>query len=213
MQELQKTIGLVIISKNNEAFIEKILKFIKLAGYKTKQRTTNESKHNLFRFLDSDDKSYPEQLELFAIHDEYSKIVKDKQIIPIDTGDDIKNLSAILLNDDYYNLLVQHTTNIDGLNIATAEVIIPLKMHAYINLINIDSKKAKKHIGDIIKLAAILDREEIITLKGKVKENYDEFMLIFKNVDESRIKSILKSADIYGVSKKDIIDSMLLTYE
>ncbi len=55
-----KDIDLVVISKNNEDFLKKMLKFIDIAGYKTKQRTDNDTRHNLFRFFDSEDKTYPE---------------------------------------------------------------------------------------------------------------------------------------------------------
>ena len=54
-----KDIDLVVISKNNEAFIKKLLGFIDIARYKTRQRTDNESRHNLFRFLDSKISSSP----------------------------------------------------------------------------------------------------------------------------------------------------------
>ena len=135
-----KDIDLVVVSNHNEPFIKKLLEFIDIAGYKTKQRTANDLRHNLFRFLDSDDKSYPEQIELFAIHNEDSQIVTDKHIIPIKTPDSYKYLSAILLDTDYFNLLIEHTTNIEGLHVATPEVLIPLKIHAHLNLLEADAK-------------------------------------------------------------------------
>ena len=72
-----KDIDMVIISNNNEKFIIKLLDFIDEAGYKTKQRSDNKNKHNLFRFLDSDDKNYPFMIELFAKHSNDSAIMKD----------------------------------------------------------------------------------------------------------------------------------------
>jgi hypothetical protein len=205
-----KDIDLVIISKNNEDFIEKLLKFIEKAGYKTKQRTTNDTKHNLFRFLNSEDKSYPEQLELFAIHNENSKIVTDKNIIPIQTNEDYKYLSAILLDGDYYNLLLEHTTFIENLHIATPEVLIPLKIHAYLNLIK--TQNAKKHLQDIIRLTTLLDDEDSVLLKGKVKEDFQNFVPLLMDVDNSRIKSILKSSKIFNISKDMILDILNRVY-
>jgi hypothetical protein len=162
-----KDIDLVVISKNNEAFIKKLLQYIDLAGYKTRQRTDDSSRHNLFRFLDSDDKSYPEQIELFSIHDEDSDIVTDSHIIPIETPEYYKYLSAILLNTEYFNLLVTHTTEIEGLHIATPEVLIPLKAHAHINLLEMKHPDAKKHLTDIIRLATLLDDTIKLSLEGK----------------------------------------------
>ena len=48
-----KDIDLVVVSKENEEFLKKLLQFIDIAGYRTKQRTNNDSRQNLFRFFDS----------------------------------------------------------------------------------------------------------------------------------------------------------------
>jgi len=205
-----KDIDLVIIANNNEKFIEKLLQFIEQAGYKTKQRTTNDTKHNMFRFLNSDDKSYPEQLELFAIHDKNSKIITDKTIIPIYTNQDYKYLSAILLDTDYYSLLLKHTTFIENLHIATPEVLIPLKIHAYLNLLG--TQNAKKHLQDIIRLTTLLDNDDNIILEGKVKEDFQKFIPLLINIDNNRIKAILKSSKIFNISKEIIINILTQVY-
>ncbi len=208
-----KDIDLVVISNNNEPFIKQLLKFINIAGYKTKQRTKNDSTHNLFRFLDSDDKSYPEQLELFAIHDKDSKIVTDKHIIPIETPDSYKYLSAILLDTDYFNLLKRYTTNIDGLHIATPEVLIPLKIHAHLNLLEDKNSDAKKHLTDVVRLITLLDDDDSVILNGKVKDDFIKFLPIIENIEEDRIRSILKSSNIGNISKSIIIELLRSVYK
>lgn len=70
------------------------------------------------------------------MHSKDSSIITDKHIIPIKTPEFYDYLSAILLDKDYYNLLKQHTTNVDGLHVATAEVLIILKIHAHLNFKN-----------------------------------------------------------------------------
>jgi len=196
-----KDIDLVVISKDNEPFIKRLLSFIEIAGYKTKQRTTNDSRHNLFRFLDTDDKTYPEQLELFAVHTEDSEILKDSHIIPIDTPEFYNYLSAILLDKDYFNLLLEHTTNIDGLHIATPEVLIPLKIHAYLNLKRDGHSDAKKHLTDIIRLSTMLDDEEPIILSGTPKSDYLEFLPVLDFIESNTIRNILKGAGLGRVDK------------
>jgi len=207
-----KDIDLVIISKNNEAFIKKLLKYIDVAGYKTRQRTNNSSKHNLFRFFDSDDKSYPEQIELFAIHDENSEIVTNSHIIPIETPEYYSYLSAILLDTEYFNLLVRHTTEVEGLHIATPEVLIPLKAHAHLNLLEMKHPDAKKHLTDIIRLATLLDDTTKVSLEGKPQEDFVAFMPILEKIDENRIKNILRSAGISNVSREDVINVLISVY-
>jgi len=200
-----KDIDLVVISKNNESFIKKLLQYIDLAGYKTRQRTDNSSRHNLFRFLDSNDKSYPEQIELFAIHDEDSEIVTDSHIIPIETPEYYKYLSAILLDTEYFNLLITHTTEVDGLHIATPEVLIPLKVHAHLNLLEMKHPNAKKHLNDIVRLATLLDDTSKMTLTGVPRKDFRAFIPILEELDKNRIENILKGAGINNVSKEVIL--------
>lgn len=207
-----KDIDLVVIAKDNEEFIKRLLSFIDMAGYKTKQKTIHDTKHNLFRFLDSDDKEYPEQIELFAIHTSDSQIVKDSHIIPIQTPEYYDYLSAILLDTDYFNLLKQHTTNIEGLHVATPEVLIPLKIHAYLNLTKSQSQDSKKHLTDIVKLITLLDEEESIILTAKPKNDFLEFLPVFEELDENRIKNILKSAGVGKIEKETILNLLKNVY-
>ena len=208
-----KDIDLVVVSNNNKKFLKKLLEFIKIAGYKTKQRTNNDSKHNLFRFFDSEDKTYPEQIELFAIHDENSPIFTDKHIIPIKTPDSYKYLSAILLDTDYFNLLIEHTTNIDGLHIATPEVLIPLKIQVHLNLLEAKHSDAKKHLTDIIRLITLLDDEDSVVLNGEPKNDFIKFLPIIESIEEDRIRSILKSSNISNISKGTIIELFKSVYK
>ncbi len=207
-----KDIDLVVISKNNEAFIKRLLQYINAAGYKTRQRTDNPSKHNLFRFLDSDDKSYPEQIELFAIHDEDSEIVTDSHIIPIETPEYYNYLSAILLDTEYFNLLVTHTTEIDGLHIATPEVLIPLKAHAHLNLLETGHQDAKKHLNDIIRLATLLDDRNKVMLTGVPKKDFTTFMPILEELDENRVENVLENTGVNNVFKGTIIKLLTSVY-
>ena len=205
-----KDIDLVVISKNNEEFIKKLLGFIEVAGYKTKQRTDNDSRHNLFRFLDSDDKTYPEQIELFAIHTQDSEIVKDSHIIPITTPEFYNYLSAILLDKDYFELLIEHTTNIDGLHVATPEVLIPLKMHAHLNLLKDNHPDAKQHLTDVIRLATMLDDETNVVLTANPKKDYLEFLPLLEAVEPNTIRNILKNARVGKLQKsiKELLENV-----
>lgn len=207
-----KDVDLVVLSTDNEAFLKRILLFIEEAGYKTKQRTKSDTKHNLFRFCDSEDKSYPEQLELFAIHGEDSSIITDNHIIPIETPEFYDYLSAILLDRNYYNLLKQHTTNVEGLHVATAEVLIPLKIHAHLNLINSTHNYNGKHLKDVIRLCTTLDGEEQVYLTGMPRDDFQKFLPIFDELDEDRVRNVLKSNQIGGVTKQDLLSLLESTY-
>lgn len=208
-----KDIDLVVISNDNEEFLKRLLSFIELAGYRTKQRTKNDTKHNLFRFFGSDDKSYPEQIELFAIHKEDSTIISNRHIVPIETPEFYDYLSAILLDKDYYNLLIDNTVEINGLNVASAEVLIPLKIHAHLNLINGKSNYDGKHLRDVIRLCTVLDGENNISLYGEAKEDFLKFIPIFEEIEEDKVKTILKSMQINNVSKDELFSLFRVSYK
>ena len=207
-----KDIDLVVVAKENEAFLKKLLSYIDEAGYTTKQRTDNSNRKNLFRFLDSTDKNYPEQIELFATHDANSVLLADRHIIPIQTPEDYAYLSAILLDSDYFKLLLHHSTVIDGLHVATPEVLIPLKAHAYLNLTEAGSRDAKKHMNDIVKLATLLDGDSKVVLSGLSRHDMDIFFPILSALPEDKIRQLLKSIGVVGVRKEDILDVMQSVY-
>jgi hypothetical protein len=207
-----KDIDLVVVSKKNEGFIKALLKFIGEGQYRTKERTANGNRHNLFRFFDSQNSDYPEQIELFAIHDEDSAIVKDTTIIPIETPEFYPYLSAILLNSDYFNLLIRHTDIIDGLHVATPTALIPLKIHAYLNLIEPRRSDAEKHLKDVVKLAAALSDGETVELQGEPKNDFEAFMSVLNALDEHRVEQVLESAGIQAVFKEDIIKILNSVY-
>ena len=203
----------MVISNDNEEFLKRLLSFIELAGYRTKQRTNNDTKHNLFRFFGSDDKSYPEQIELFAIHKEDSTIISNRHIVPIETPEFYDYLSAILLDKDYYTLLIDNTIEIDGLNVASAEVLIPLKIHAHLNLINGKANYDGKHLRDVIRLCTVLDGENNISLYGEAKEDFLKFIPIFEELEEDKVKTILKSMQINNVSKDELLSLFKVSYK
>lgn len=207
-----KDIDLVVIAKENEAFLKRLLEFIKVAGYQTKQRTDNDSRHNLFRFLNSEDKEYPEQIELFTIHDSDSVLLQDQYIIPIETPEYYRYLSAILLDSEYYSLLIEQTTMVDGLHIATPEALIILKMHAHLNLIESPHHYDNKHLKDVIKLSALLGDDSRVALLGRPQEDFTRFMPLLEQEDPSKIKQILASMNVRNLNKDAVLGILTSVY-
>lgn len=118
-------------------------------------------------------------------------------------------MSAILLDKDYFELLIEHTTEIDGLHVATPEVLIPLKMHAHLNLLKVEHPDNKKHLRDVIKLSSLLDDETSVNLKGEPKNDFLEFIPILEEVDEQRVQDILRGINPAGRLTKEVIIKLL----
>jgi hypothetical protein len=100
----------------------------------------------------------------------------------------------------------------DGLHIATAEVLIPLKIHAHLNLIGGTAKYDGKHLNDVIRLISFLDGENKVELNGNPKSDLIEFLPIFEKVEEEKINNIFKSMKSTSSTKQDLIELLKYTY-
>ena len=81
--------------------------------------------------------------------------------MPID--DDISSLSAILLNESYYQLLKSGVTMVDEVLVLNITCLIPFKAKAYLDLKDrklngehVDSKDIRKHKNDVFRLAQLI---------------------------------------------------------
>ncbi len=91
-------------------------------------------------------------IELFSRIPDGIKLQKDNQFTPIHISDDISSLSAILLDDEYYNFLRSGRDVVDGLSVLTGAYLVPFKMKAWLDLTDrktrgqsIDPKDIKKN--------------------------------------------------------------------
>ncbi|MGJ8638025.1 MAG: hypothetical protein ACSHYA_01410 [Opitutaceae bacterium] len=144
-------------------FVEVFWDFVKQGGYETRQKSTG--KRLFYRFYTPVDKSYPYMLELFARVPDALDLKADVGLTPIPVDEAVSSLSAILMDDDYYGLVMDRRRDVNGLSIIGADILIPLKAQAYMDLTNrkaagerIDSKNINKHKNDIFRLFTVLDR-------------------------------------------------------
>ena len=93
----------LIIEALTPEFGEKFWKFIVDGKYRNK--ATNGSNPQFYRFDKPEDDNFPKMMELFCRSD--FKLKNAKGITPIHIDDEVSSLSAILLNDDYYKALLK----------------------------------------------------------------------------------------------------------
>lgn len=151
----------LVVEALNREFVGQFWKFIKDGGYAIRQNGGSEGDSPVFyRFQNPEDKSFPVQIELFSRvpdgleHEEAARMTK----IPVE--EQAASLSAIILDDEYYNFLlagVDHTQEISHIG---ADRLVPLKAHAWLNKkaqiesgVQVDSRDIKKHFRDVILLS------------------------------------------------------------
>ena len=108
--------------------------FVKAGHYKCATRKDNDGrkKYVLYSFYDSL-AEYPAQIELLSKPVSGLGNPEDLHIEAI-MMDDASYLSAIILEPDYYNYLVSHTEEKNGLRYASVDSLICLKVLAFLNL-------------------------------------------------------------------------------
>lgn len=197
-------------------FASAFWKFIEEGGYQNRQRSTG--KEVFYRFTSPGNNDYPSMIELFSRIPDNIKFSGRGHLTPIPVNETITSLSAILLDDDYYNFIHQGKLQINDLPVLDAIHLIPLKARAYIDLMerkqngeNIDEKNIRKHKNDVIRLYQLLSANSRKELPLPIKNDMNSFLhdirndksinwkgLGLKNVDVHKIIEIL--GEIYGIS-------------
>ena len=151
----------LIIESVDSEFAARFWQFVKTAGYKHINKSTGKSQ--FYRFSSPVSPEYPAMIELFSRKPDAVLIPEDAVLTPLPADDDVSSLSAILLNEDYYEFLRHGTTEIDGMTILDAIHLIPFKAKAWIDLSErramgqqIDSRNIKKHKNDVFRLTELL---------------------------------------------------------
>lgn len=141
----------------SQSFSKLFYKFVQDAGYIIDRTKKNGFQH--YRFQNAQDKQYPEQIELLSHADIIMDYIEQSRHMPIPTPEDLSNLSAIVLDEDYYRLVQQNHIKIKELNIASPECLVVLKAHAWLNNLHekekgnhCNTKDIKKHKTDTIRL-------------------------------------------------------------
>lgn len=212
-----KDLDIVLIVEAYSAdFVKKFWEFIKEGDYEIQEKSSGEKIY--YRFKKPADESFPWQVELFSRKPEI-KLYSDARLTPIPLEEDVSSLSAILLNDDYYNFTMSNAETIDDLSVATTPALICLKASAYLDLKKrkengekVDNKNIKKHRNDIIRLVAILADEVIKDLPGTIKNDLVEVLEEFKS-EQPDIKGISKDIGIDDLHLDDIIKQLEKTFQ
>ena len=182
------------------AFIAAIRAFVAEGGYEISERS--EGVPILYRFSDPAREDFHAKLELSRRKPDGFELSDGQKYIPVSAGLGRHSLSAILLDDAYFGLLQTYHVERDGLWVATATSLIPLKAHAWLNLTKakeagetVDSGNIKKHRADVFGLAATLPGEAGPELPSSVTEELAAFLRAFPaaSADWSAIVASLRS--------------------
>ncbi len=208
-----KDIDLVLIIEAVDAnFGKTFWEYVKQAGYAHCNKSLGLPQ--FYRFSHPITNQYPAMIELFTRKLEAIQLPEDAVLTPLPMDEDISSLSAILLDEDYYEFLKWGKVTIDGVTVLDAAYLIPFKAKAWIDLTNrkaigehVDSKNIKKHKNDIFRLTELIDPTvEIATTQG-VYEDIQEFVQRMQNENVD-----IKQLGLIGRTKEQILKELKEMY-
>jgi hypothetical protein len=194
------------------AFGERFSAFLKDGGYQARERS--EGKKEFYRFHKPTNEDFPFMIELFSRKPGMLYLPKEVQITPIAVDDDLLSLSAILLDDDYYEALQSAKRMIDGVPVADETLLIPFKAHAFLDLTDrkskgekIDEKNIRKHRNDVFRLLRLLPGNAKVEVTERIRDDLRRFADVIAR-DETLDP---KSFDV-PMSRKEAVEFLRSVY-
>ena len=176
------------------SFVRAFWEFVRIGGYEVQEKSTGEKQ--FYRFQKPTNANYPFMLELFSRQPDVLQVADGSHLTPLPVEEDASSLSAILLDNDYYDFIRAGRQDIDGLPMVGAAQLIALKARAWLDLTEragrgeqIDSKTIKKHKNDVFRLYQILDPTSDPEAPETVKKDIREFISRMR-VEEVDLKSL-----------------------
>jgi len=176
-------------------FVSAFWNFVNIGGYQNCQRSTG--KEIFYRFSSPTNTEYPAMLELFSRLPDTVLLTNKIYLTPIPVDEGVTSLSAILLDDDYYEFIHSGKHDIRGLPVIDAAHLIPLKARAWIDLMDrkrkgeeVNQKDIRKHKNDVIRLYQALSPDTKISTPLPIKQDIKQFLDLIENDKSIHLKNL-----------------------
>lgn len=130
----------------------------------------------------------------------------------------MSSLSAILLDDDFYHYMLEHSVMDNGLRLANIEAFICLKAKAYLEIAKRiangskeDSKQLRKHKGDVFRLAVMLAPDNVFEVPDSIKLQLQTFANSI--ADDLPGKELFKSMGLGGTPPEKVFNQILKSFQ
>ena len=204
---------IIVVERMTPQYGEQFWQFIREAGYrpeKSKAKEGESPKYEMYRFIDGKT-GYPEMIELLSRHPDALGEPKGLVIEPLPIDGELSSLSAIIMDDDYYQFTIEHSRLTDDIRHADSAALIALKARAYLNLLqdkqngkHVNSKDIKKHRSDVLKNVVIMTEDEI-PAPASIVECIKEFVMSIRNDWAELANPLAKSLD----QNSEFVDALL----
>jgi hypothetical protein len=207
-----KDVDLVVLTRSKE-LSQRIFLYVKDSGYNSKESTDKIPRY--YRFKNPIKTECPQQIEIFSRNELGLELETHQHIIPISDSTSEK-LSAILLDDEYFDLIRNNTTSSEsGIPLISSLANICLKARAHRDLFDrkkagdnfVDERDIHKHLKDIWRLAVTLTGSEILSLTGKPASDFRMAIEKLDKLSDLQFRQVMektpaKRSDIMGALNK-----------
>lgn len=176
--------------------------FVKAGGYQSRSRS--DGSPQFYRFEKPMDSTFPKMLELFARTE--TILHPEAHLTPLHIDDSVSSLSAILLNNDYYQLLLAGRDVIDGISVLRPSYLLLFKAKAWLDLTEkkaagllVDSRDIKKHKNDVFRIAVEMVLEEDMALPQAVRSDMQIFVARLRSEGVNPGLPLLKNVSLEDI--------------
>lgn len=199
---------ILLIEERFVEFAAVFWEYIKDGGYKCGWK--NSDLPHFYRFTEPRTAGYPVMIELFSRRPDFQ--IKHPEIVltPLPVSDEVSSLSAIMLDDNYYRLMLEGRRAVDGVSVLGAEYLILFKIKAWLDLrrkkadgTHVNERDLKKHKNDVFRLFPLADPSTQIMTSPVVEADVEQFI---RAVEDETVD--LERLGLEGVSLEEILHTL-----
>ena len=185
-------------------------------------RRSSDGAPIFYRFDKPQHAGYPKMIELFSKVPDFLKEHERAIKAPVFAGDEVSSLSAILLDEDYYEFLlsgiipVHLDDSTDRVSVLEADRLIAFKAKAFLDLSErqragetVDKRNIRKHKNDVFRLAQLVVPGTRLLAPSSIAADVGSFLEAMRD-EEIDLKALLgirisaeevlaSIADMYGL--------------
>lgn len=199
---------ILLIEERFAEFAATFWSYIKDGGYKCGWK--NSDAPHFYRFTEPQTAGYPVMIELFSRRPDFQIDHPEIHLTPLPVSDEISSLSAIMLDDNYYRLMLAGRKTVDGVSVLRAEYLMLLKMKAWLDLwqkktdgVHVNERDLKKHKNDVFRLFLLVNPSARIAISSAVEADVRQF------IDAMKRETVdLEKLDVEGMPLEEILAAL-----
>ena len=199
---------ILLIEERFSEFAAAFWNYIKDGGYKCGWKSS-EAPH-FYRFTEPQAVGYPVMIELFSRRPDFQIDHPKIHLTPLPVSDEISSLSAIILDDNYYRLMLAGRRTVGGVSVLGTEYLMLFKMKAWLDLrqkkadgAHVNERDLKKHKNDVFRLFPLVEPSAQITVSKAVGADVGQF------IDAMRSEPIdLEKLGVEGMPLEEILRAL-----